>query len=61
MSFDGAFNFIGKTKIGGIFPVMLFVLAIVIAVSYIIMNYIKVWKKTYLYWWKRKDSVPFWY
>lgn len=41
MSFDGAFNFIGKTKIGGIFPVMLFVLAIVIAVSYIIMNYTK--------------------
>lgn len=41
MSFDGAFNFIGKTKIAGFFPVMLFVLAIVIVVSYILMNYTK--------------------
>ena len=41
MSFDGAFNFIGKTKLGGVFPVMLFVLAIVIVISYIVMNYTK--------------------
>lgn len=41
MSFNGAFNFIGKTKIADIFPVMLFVLAIVIFVSYILMNYTK--------------------
>ena len=41
MIFNGAFNFIGKTKLGGVFPVMLFVLAIVIVVSYIVMNYTK--------------------
>lgn len=41
MSFGGAFNFLGKTKLFDIFPVMLFVLAAMILLSYIIMNYTK--------------------
>lgn len=38
MSFGGAFNAIGKTKLFDIFPVMLFVLAAMVILSYIIMN-----------------------
>ncbi len=41
MSFGGAFNFIGKTKLFDVFPVMLFVLAAMILLSYVIMNYTK--------------------
>ncbi|MDD7060236.1 ABC transporter permease [Porcincola intestinalis] len=41
MSFKGAFDFVGKTKIGGIFPVMLFVLAAMIFLSSIIMRFTK--------------------
>lgn len=41
MSFDGAFNFIGKTKLFDIFPIMLFVLGIIVVISYIIMNLTK--------------------
>lgn len=38
MSFDGAFNFIGKTKLFNVFPIMLFVLIFMVLVSYVIMN-----------------------
>lgn len=38
MSFGGAFNAIGKTKLFDIFPVMLFVLIAMVLISYIVMN-----------------------
>ncbi len=38
MSFGGAFNAIGKTKLFQIFPVMLLVLAAMVVLSYILMN-----------------------
>lgn len=38
MSFSGAFNLIGKTKLFDIFPVMLFVLILVVVVSHILIN-----------------------
>lgn len=38
MSFKGAFNAIGKTKLFGVFPVMLFLLAAMVLVSYFLMN-----------------------
>ena len=38
MSFGGAFNAIGKTKLFNVFPVMLFVLMAMVLVSYVIMN-----------------------
>ena len=38
MSFGGAFNVIGKTKLFNVFPVMLFVLMAMVLVSYVIMN-----------------------
>lgn len=41
MSFGGAFNKIGKTKLFGIFPVMLFVLLAMVLLSYVLMNYTK--------------------
>lgn len=41
MSFKGAFNFIGKTKILNIFPVMLLVLLLMVVISYVVMNYTK--------------------
>jgi ribose/xylose/arabinose/galactoside ABC-type transport system permease subunit len=41
MSFQGKLNFIGKTRIFDIFPVMLFVLIFVVLVSFTIMNYTK--------------------
>jgi ribose/xylose/arabinose/galactoside ABC-type transport system permease subunit len=41
ISFNGALDFIGKTRIFSVFPIMLFVLAIVIAVTWLMMNYTK--------------------
>jgi ribose/xylose/arabinose/galactoside ABC-type transport system permease subunit len=41
MSFRGALNFIGKTKIFSVFPIMLFVLILVIMIASIMMNYTK--------------------
>lgn len=41
MNFGGAFNFIGKTRLFDFFPVMLFVLAAMILLSWVIMNYTK--------------------
>jgi ribose/xylose/arabinose/galactoside ABC-type transport system permease subunit len=38
MSFGGAFNAIGKTRLFDVFPVMLFVLIFMVAVSYVLMN-----------------------
>ena len=38
MSFGGAFNAIGKTKLFDVFPVMLFVLAAMVMLSYFLMN-----------------------
>ncbi|MFV0464501.1 MAG: ABC transporter permease [Lachnospiraceae bacterium] len=38
MSFNGAFNLIGKSKLFNVFPVMLFVLIIMVALSYVIIN-----------------------
>jgi ribose/xylose/arabinose/galactoside ABC-type transport system permease subunit len=41
ISFNGALDFIGKTKIFGVFPIMLFALIIVIAFTWVMMNYTK--------------------
>lgn len=38
MSFGGAFNAIGKTRLFDVFPVMLFVLIFMVVVSYVLMN-----------------------
>lgn len=38
MSFGGAFNIIGKTKLFGIFPVMLLVLLVMVLLSYTLMT-----------------------
>jgi ribose/xylose/arabinose/galactoside ABC-type transport system permease subunit len=39
ISFNGTLDFIGKTKIFGVFPIMLFALIIVIAFTWAMMNY----------------------
>lgn len=41
MSFKGVFNALGKTKLLGIFPVMLFVLLIMVAIAFVLINYTK--------------------
>ncbi|MDR0718957.1 MAG: ABC transporter permease [Treponema sp.] len=41
ISFNGALDFVGKTKIFGVFPIMLFALIIVIAFTWVMMNYTK--------------------
>jgi ribose/xylose/arabinose/galactoside ABC-type transport system permease subunit len=41
ISFNGILDFIGKTKIFGVFPIMLFALIIVIAFTWFMMNYTK--------------------
>lgn len=38
MSFNGAFNAVGKTKLFQVFPVMLLVLAAMVVISYVLMN-----------------------
>ncbi|MCI9282497.1 MAG: ABC transporter permease [Lachnospiraceae bacterium] len=38
MSFGGAFNAVGKTRLFDVFPVMLFVLIFMVVVSYVLMN-----------------------
>lgn len=38
MSFGGAFNAVGKTRLFDVFPVMLFVLMFMVAISYVLMN-----------------------
>ncbi len=38
MSFKGTFNGIGKTKLFDVFPVMLFILAAVVLISYVLIN-----------------------
>jgi ribose/xylose/arabinose/galactoside ABC-type transport system permease subunit len=41
ISFNGTLDFVGKTKIFGVFPIMLFALIIVIAFTWFMMNYTK--------------------
>ncbi|MDR1506789.1 MAG: ABC transporter permease [Treponema sp.] len=41
ISFNGMLDFVGKTKIFSFFPIMLFALIIVIAVTWFMMNYTK--------------------
>ncbi|MDR2049017.1 MAG: ABC transporter permease [Treponema sp.] len=41
ISFKGTLDYIGKTRIFGVFPIMLFALIIVIAVTWFMMNYTK--------------------
>lgn len=38
MSFGGAFNVVGKTRLFDVFPVMLFVLVFMVLISYVLMN-----------------------
>jgi ribose/xylose/arabinose/galactoside ABC-type transport system permease subunit len=46
MSFGGKLDFFGKAKIFGVFPIMLFVLVLVILLSSIMMNYTKFGRRT---------------
>lgn len=41
MSFGGALNWIGKTRLGGFFPIMLFVLILMVAVAAVTINFTK--------------------
>jgi ribose/xylose/arabinose/galactoside ABC-type transport system permease subunit len=46
ISFNGTLDYIGKTRIFGVFPIMLFVLVLVILLSSIMMNYTKFGRRT---------------